>query len=181
MLAKVDLMDDQSGNALSSVITELFTELKPSIDIVDWAALVTRANENSFDDFETEAQSYLTTIQNQFIELLKSSQEKALKIDFGIPFMDPLVSIPTKVALSAFWLAVIGLSLNQAAYIAEILRALDAVQQTDGVPLATPANWVPGQDVIVALSLDDAAAVAKYGELDNKLPYLRFAKAPQKG
>ena len=86
MLAKVDLMDDQSGNALSSVITELFTELKPSIDIVDWAALVTRANENSFDDFETEAQSYLTTIQNQFIELLKSSQEKALKIDFGIPF-----------------------------------------------------------------------------------------------
>ena len=86
MLAKVDLMDDQSGNALSSVITELFTELKPSIDIVDWAALVTRANENSFDDFETEAQSYLTTIQNQLIELLKSSQEKALKIDFGIPF-----------------------------------------------------------------------------------------------
>ena len=60
---------------------------------------------------------------------------------------------------------------------AEILRALDAVQQTDGVPLATPANWVPGQDVIVALSLDDAAAEAKYGELDKKLPYLRFAKA----
>ena len=64
---------------------------------------------------------------------------------------------------------------------AEILRALDAVQQTDGVPLATPANWVPGQDVIVALSLDDAAAEAKYGALDKKLPYLRFAKAPQKG
>ena len=64
MLAKVDLMDDQSGNALSSVITELFTELKPSIDIVDWAVLVTRANENSFDDFETVVQSYLTIIQN---------------------------------------------------------------------------------------------------------------------
>lgn len=25
---------------------------------------------------------------------------------------------------------------------AEILHALDAVQATDGVPLATPANWV---------------------------------------
>ena len=36
---------------------------------------------------------------------------------------------------------------------AEILRALDAVQATDGVPFATPANWVPGQDVIVALSV----------------------------
>ena len=61
---------------------------------------------------------------------------------------------------------------------AEILRALDAVQKTDGVPIATPANWVPGQDVIVALSLDDAAAEAKYGPLDIKLPYLRYAKDP---
>lgn len=62
---------------------------------------------------------------------------------------------------------------------AEILRALDAVQMTDGVPLATPANWIPGQDVIVALSLDDAAAEEKYGKIDKKLPYLRFAKAPK--
>jgi len=63
---------------------------------------------------------------------------------------------------------------------AEILRALDAIQITDGVPLATPANWVPGQDVIVALALNDEQATAKYGELDIKLPYLRFAKAPSK-
>ena len=62
---------------------------------------------------------------------------------------------------------------------AEILRALDAVRATDGVPIATPANWVPGQDVIVALSLDNAAAEARFGALDIKLPYLRFAKAPQ--
>ena len=48
------------------------------------------------------------------------------------------------------------------------------------VPLATPANWVPGQDVIVALSLDDAAAEAKYGKLDKKLPYLRFARDPKR-
>ena len=61
---------------------------------------------------------------------------------------------------------------------AEILRALDAVQATDGVPVATPANWVPGQDVIVALSLNDAQAKEKFGELDIKLPYLRFAKQP---
>lgn len=61
---------------------------------------------------------------------------------------------------------------------AEILRALDAVRATDGVPFATPANWVPGQDVIVALSVSTEDARAKYGELDVRLPYLRFAKAP---
>lgn len=61
---------------------------------------------------------------------------------------------------------------------AEILRALDAVRKTDGVPLATPANWVPGQDVIVALSLDDTAAAERFGPLDIKLPYLRYAKDP---
>ena len=63
---------------------------------------------------------------------------------------------------------------------AEILRALDAVQATDGVPIATPADWVPGQDVIVGLGLDDAQAKAKFGELDVKLPYLRFTKAPRR-
>ncbi len=61
---------------------------------------------------------------------------------------------------------------------AEILRALDAVRMTDGVPLATPANWQPGQDVIVGLALTDDQAREKYGTLDIKLPYLRFAKAP---
>lgn len=63
---------------------------------------------------------------------------------------------------------------------AEILRALDAVQLTDGAPIATPANWTPGQDVIVGLSLNDDAARAKFGEVDIRLPYLRFAKAPTK-
>ncbi len=61
---------------------------------------------------------------------------------------------------------------------AEVLRALDGLQRTFGQPLATPANWETGQDVIVALSLDDAAAEEKYGALDKKLPYLRFAKNP---
>ena len=63
---------------------------------------------------------------------------------------------------------------------AEILRALDAIQATDGVPIATPANWVPGQDVIVALSLNDEQAREKFGSIDVKLPYLRFTKAPSR-
>jgi len=62
---------------------------------------------------------------------------------------------------------------------AEILRALDAVQLTDGKPLATPANWQAGQDVIVALALNNEQATERFGALDIKLPYLRFAKAPQ--
>ncbi|MDP5333910.1 MAG: peroxiredoxin [Paracoccaceae bacterium] len=59
---------------------------------------------------------------------------------------------------------------------AEVLRALDALQASFGVPVAMPANWVPGQDVIVALSLTDDQARARFGEIDVKLPYLRTTK-----
>ncbi len=61
---------------------------------------------------------------------------------------------------------------------AEVLRALDALQATHGEPIATPANWTSGQDVIVALSLNDEEARAKYGDIDIKLPYLRTTKDP---
>jgi alkyl hydroperoxide reductase subunit AhpC len=57
---------------------------------------------------------------------------------------------------------------------AEILQALKALQKTHGQPIATPANWTEHQDVIIALSLDDAAAKAKFGDFDAKLPYLRI-------
>ena len=61
---------------------------------------------------------------------------------------------------------------------AEVLRALDALQATYGTPIATPANWAHGQDVIVSLALDDAAAKEKFGTIDAKLPYLRMTKMP---
>ncbi len=45
-------------------------------------------------------------------------------------------------------------------------------------PIATPnADWQVGQDVIVALSLNDEHLKKKYGELDVKLPYLRTVKS----
>ena len=56
---------------------------------------------------------------------------------------------------------------------AEILRALTALQKTFGQPIATPANWAEGQDVIIAMTLNDDAAKAKFGDFDAKLPYLR--------
>ncbi|NLY94340.1 MAG: peroxiredoxin [Myxococcales bacterium] len=62
---------------------------------------------------------------------------------------------------------------------AEILRALDAVQKTDGAPIATPADWKVGDDVIVALSLNDDQAREKFGELNIHLPYLRTTKMPK--
>ncbi|SIO25385.1 amino acid ABC transporter permease [Agromyces cerinus] len=44
-------------------------------------------------------------------------------IDLGVPFMEPWVSFPTTALLNTFWLAVIGLALNESAYMAEIVRA----------------------------------------------------------
>ncbi|WP_413867537.1 peroxiredoxin [Albidovulum sp.] len=61
---------------------------------------------------------------------------------------------------------------------AEVLRALDALQTANGKGVATPANWVQGQDVIVPLSLDDAEAEARFGKITKILPYLRYAKLP---
>ena len=61
----------------------------------------------------------------------------------------------------------------------EILRVLDAIQLTDNAPVATPANWQVGDDVIVVTSVSDDDARAKFGEIDIKLPYLRFAKSPK--
>lgn len=62
---------------------------------------------------------------------------------------------------------------------AEVLRALDAVMATDGVPIATPANWMPGEDVIVALSLTTEQAKEKFGDVTVVLPYLRTIKDPK--
>ena len=61
---------------------------------------------------------------------------------------------------------------------AEVLRALDGLQTANGKGVAMPANWTVGQDVIVPLSLDDAAAEAKFGKINKVLPYLRYAKLP---
>ncbi len=61
---------------------------------------------------------------------------------------------------------------------AEVLRALDGLQTAARENVATPANWVPGMDVVVPVAVSDADAIAKYGSIDTKLPYLRMAKLP---
>lgn len=61
----------------------------------------------------------------------------------------------------------------------EILRALDAIRQTDGQPFATPADWQPGDDVIISLAVSTEDAQARFGKLDIPLPYLRTTAAPK--
>jgi len=61
---------------------------------------------------------------------------------------------------------------------AEVLRALDALQASEALGVAMPANWQVGQDVIVPLSLSTDDARAKYGEVTEVLPYLRTIKFP---
>jgi polar amino acid transport system permease protein len=44
-------------------------------------------------------------------------------LSIGIPFLPPAITLPTGQALNVFELAIIGLALNEAAYLAEIVRA----------------------------------------------------------
>lgn len=60
----------------------------------------------------------------------------------------------------------------------EILRALDAIQNNAGKPVATPADWRPGEDVIVGLSLTTQEAREKFGDVEEIFPYLRKIKNP---
>jgi len=62
---------------------------------------------------------------------------------------------------------------------AEVLRALDGLQTSAREGVATPANWQVGQDVVVPVAVSDEDAIAKYGAIDTKLPYLRMAKLPE--
>lgn len=65
-------------------------------------------------------------------------------IDIGLPFQHPWVSFETKVALSAFALAIIGLALNEAAYMAEIVRAglLSVDRGQDEAATALGMSWL---------------------------------------
>ena len=60
----------------------------------------------------------------------------------------------------------------------EILRALDALQATDRAPISTPAEWVPGDRVIVAPTIATDDARERFANVDEVKPYLRFADAP---
>lgn len=60
----------------------------------------------------------------------------------------------------------------------EIVRVLDALQATDQNPIATPADWQPGERVIVSPGMSTDDAKARFQNVDEIKPYLRYADDP---
>ncbi|MEZ5238360.1 MAG: peroxiredoxin [Microthrixaceae bacterium] len=60
----------------------------------------------------------------------------------------------------------------------EIVRVIDALQATDNDPIATPADWTPGDRVVVAPTVSTEEAKEKFSNVEEVRPYLRFADAP---
>jgi alkyl hydroperoxide reductase subunit AhpC len=60
----------------------------------------------------------------------------------------------------------------------EILRVIDALQLTDQAPVSTPADWQPGQRVVVAAAMSTDDARARFGNVEEVTPYLRWTAQP---
>lgn len=59
----------------------------------------------------------------------------------------------------------------------EILRSLKALQLSDQHSITTPANWIPGEKVIVHPSISDQDAEKKFTKgVEYKTPYLRLTE-----
>ncbi|RKQ91993.1 alkyl hydroperoxide reductase subunit AhpC [Solirubrobacter pauli] len=61
----------------------------------------------------------------------------------------------------------------------EVLRVIDSLQLTANHAVATPAQWQPGEDVIIAGSVSNDAAKEKYPDgWKEPKPYIRIVPAP---
>jgi alkyl hydroperoxide reductase subunit AhpC len=63
---------------------------------------------------------------------------------------------------------------------AEVLRVVDSLQTGDKYRVATPINWVPGDDVIVHPSVKNEEAKTLFPDFRIVKPYLRFTPVPEK-
>ncbi|HTA43935.1 MAG TPA: peroxiredoxin [Bryobacteraceae bacterium] len=61
----------------------------------------------------------------------------------------------------------------------EILRALDSLQLTTAHKVGTPANWNPGDEVIVSAAVSDEEASKTFGGMRKLKPYLRYVAEPK--
>lgn len=61
----------------------------------------------------------------------------------------------------------------------EVLRVVDSLQLTAKHSLATPADWQPGEDVIVVPAVSTEDAEKRFGTLQIVKPYLRYTKVPK--
>ncbi len=61
----------------------------------------------------------------------------------------------------------------------EVLRVLDSLQLTAKYAVATPAQWQPGEDVIIAGSVTNEQAAEKYPDgWEEPRPYIRIVQDP---
>ena len=60
----------------------------------------------------------------------------------------------------------------------EILRAIDSLQLTATHRVATPADWKPGEDVVIAGSVPDDEARQVFGDWIAPKPYIRITTQP---
>ena len=64
----------------------------------------------------------------------------------------------------------------------EVLRLIDSLQLTDGFKVATPLNWVDGEDVIIVPSVTDPDEIKRLFPKGHTVvkPYLRYTPQPNK-
>jgi len=62
----------------------------------------------------------------------------------------------------------------------ELIRVIDSLQLTAYNQVATPADWKPGEDVIVVPAVSTEDAQKKYSDLRIVKPYLRYTAQPNK-
>ncbi len=60
----------------------------------------------------------------------------------------------------------------------EVLRVIDSLQLTANHKVATPAQWQPGDNVIIAGSVSNDEAKELFGEWDEPKPYIRIVPQP---
>ena len=60
----------------------------------------------------------------------------------------------------------------------EVLRVVDSLQLTAKHKVSTPAQWQPGDDVIIAGSVSNDQAKELFGEWKEPKPYIRIVPAP---
>jgi alkyl hydroperoxide reductase subunit AhpC len=60
----------------------------------------------------------------------------------------------------------------------EVLRVIDSLQLTANHKVSTPAQWQPGDDVIISGSVSNDEARELFGEWDEPKPYIRVVPQP---
>jgi alkyl hydroperoxide reductase subunit AhpC len=60
----------------------------------------------------------------------------------------------------------------------EVLRVIDSLQLTAKHKVATPVNWKPGDDVIIAGSVSNEQAKDLFGSWEEPKPYIRIVPQP---